>query len=153
MPQKHYSQYGTFHITTVTRNRDPWCIQDGIPQILIDNLAMTRNVHQAKLFAFCILPDHMHILMSSGEKGLSSFMHSFKKNSSRDLANVFGKDVCRWQKGYHDEEIRDSEQRHNALMYIQNNPIRHEFAEGIDVWRWSSVYFPHLIDPMEIWFD
>ena len=33
----------------------------------------------------------MHILMRSGEKGLSKFMHSFKKNSTRDICTFLGK--------------------------------------------------------------
>jgi REP element-mobilizing transposase RayT len=92
MAQKHGFQHGTFHITTNTRGKVPWCTYEGIPQILIDNLVMTRNVLKAELYAFCILPDHMHILLNPGKKGLGRFMHSFKKNSSRDIQTVMGSD-------------------------------------------------------------
>jgi len=85
MSQKHYSQQGTFHITTNAKNKIPWLTYDRVPEILIDNLIMTRNVYEAKVYAFCILPDHMHILMSPGERGLSDFMQSLKRNSACDI--------------------------------------------------------------------
>lgn len=88
MGQKHYAQAGTFHITTNTFGKIPWCTTEGVPQVIIDNLVMTRNLHDAKLYAFCILPDHVHLILSPGKKGLSVFMHSFKRNISKDVTKV-----------------------------------------------------------------
>lgn len=89
MGQKHYAQAGTFHITTNTFGAIPWCTIEGAPQMIIDNLLMTRNFHGAKLYAFCILPDHLHLILSPGERGLSAFMHSFKRNTSKDVTKFF----------------------------------------------------------------
>jgi REP element-mobilizing transposase RayT len=194
MSQKHYSQNGVFHVTTNTKNKVPWLTENDIPQMLIDNLVMTRNQHQAKVFAFCILPDHMHILLEPGEKGLSAFMHSFKRNSAIN-ANILcsagshsraykgshsrsyrrpcsctshacnDAGVCEprlrehvienvyWQPGYHDERIRDSRQRKNAIGYIQYNATRHGLVKNIDDWPWTSLHFSHLLDPMEVWLE
>lgn len=178
MTQKHYAQNGTFHITTNTKGKLSWLTESGVPEILIDNLFMTRNVQSAEIFAFCILPNHMHILMRPGEKGLSDFMHSFKRNSSKDvrcyLRDRSGKRTraavyeyvphrsrgsftpavnIGWQNGFHDERIRDADQRSNALSYIKYNAAKHHIVDDIDHWPWSSHHFKHLLDPMEIWFD
>ncbi|MBM3227272.1 hypothetical protein FJZ27_00185 [Candidatus Peribacteria bacterium] len=82
MTQQHSEQHGTFHITTNAYGKIPWLTRPGIPEVVIDHLRMTRNVQQAKVYAFCILPDHMHIIVRPGVKGLSAFMQSFKRNSS-----------------------------------------------------------------------
>lgn len=89
MGQRHPAQAGTFHITTNAAGRVPWCTMEGVPEMLIDNLCMSRSVHSVQLHAFCILPDHVHIIVSVGEKGVSGFMHSFKRNSSKDLHALF----------------------------------------------------------------
>jgi putative transposase len=102
-------------------------------------------MHGAQLFAFCILPDHVHMLISPGEKGLSSFMHAFKKNSSRDIPNLF------WKKGYHDERIHDGKQRGTVLAYIQGNGMKHGLVDEIWKWPWSSLHFEDVLDPMDIW--
>lgn len=90
MPQIHRVQRGLFHVVTNANDRIPWCTLPGVPMVLIDNLVMTKNILGAGLHAFCILPDHVHIVITAGVKGLSSFMHSFKKNSSRDVGDVLG---------------------------------------------------------------
>jgi len=84
MTQKHF-QYGLFHVTTNAKKHVPWCTSGQIPPIILDNLFMTRNLYDAKVYAFCILPDHMHIIVNPGDKGLSQFMHSFKRNAMRDI--------------------------------------------------------------------
>ena len=146
MAQKHIQQHGIFHITTNTFRRTPWCIEDGFPEVLIDNLCMTRSYYQAHLHAFCILPDHMHIILRPGPLGFSTFMHSFKKNSSRDLYEIFQFEGAKWQKGYHDEIIRDLEQMYAAFHYVENNACKHDFVDNINDWPWTSLHFPHLID-------
>jgi putative transposase len=149
MPQYHPVQEGVFHITTTTQCRTPWCTKNHIPQIIIDNLRMTRSIQNAKLYAFCILPDHVHILIYPGKKGMSKFMQSFKKNSSRDISSYFGHNEYRWQKGYHDERIQDIKQRSETWRYIHTNPYKHNLVEDFNNWIWSSLHFRNIIDEWE----
>jgi putative transposase len=175
MSQKHGIQIGTFHITTNTRNRFPWLTMDRVSEILIDNLVLTRNVYGAQLYAFCILPDHMHIIVSPGERGISAFMHSYKRNSSINVAQIIRsagshtrasllnrgagvyeprlrkQKIYAWQNGFHDERIRDSRQRSETLGYVHGNAMKHGFVTDILDWPWTSLHFPHLLDPMETW--
>ncbi len=207
MGQRHPAQAGTFHITTNAAGRISWCTLFGVPEMLIDNLCMSRSVHRVQLHAFCILPDHVHLIVSVGEKGASGFMHSFKKNSSRDVSEFLGcrsdfriaatgeddfriaatgniddriasagnNDFCitsntrsggsktaaalpeqhriRWQKGYHDELIRDGTQRSAALAYVHGNAMKHGLVTEIPDWPWTSLHYRNRVDPMEVWLD
>ena len=179
MPQNHIQQWGTFHITTNAKNNLPWCTWPGVPELLIDNLLMTRNLYGAELYAFCVLPDHMHIVLNPGQKGISRFMHSFKRNSSKDVCNMFKRSGNRtratvdnivtrsrgsvtsanvdlyftgWQNGFHDERIRDDEQRSNAIVYVKHNAYRHGLTDDPNGWPWSSLKFQEYLDPLEVWF-
>lgn len=161
MSQRHAIQEGaTFHITTNTRRKIPWLTAEGIPRIVIDNLVMTRNIQRAEIFAFCILPDHMHILIRPGEQGLSKFMHSFKRNSAWHINQVIPvaevhepqlRNVNHfiWQKGFHDERIQSDKQRSHAWRYITENALHHGLTETIEDWPWTSLHWEHLLDPME----
>lgn len=163
MTQKHYAQNGTFHVTTNAKGKLPLLTLNGVPELLIDNLMMTRSVQKAEVYAFCILPNHMHILMRPGERGLSDFMRSFKCNSSLDIRRLLRSGgprasgtVCKdifWKKGFYDKRIRDANQRSNALSYIKYNAVKDGLVNDIDHWSWSSHHFKHLLDPMELWFD
>ncbi|PIR49030.1 hypothetical protein COU80_01305 [Candidatus Peregrinibacteria bacterium CG10_big_fil_rev_8_21_14_0_10_55_24] len=186
MTQHHAIQRGTFHVTTNTREGIPWCTLPEIPQLLMDNLVMTKNIQCAQVFAFCVLPNHIHILLEPGERGLSAFMHSFKRNSSWHIRQIYSsiadnikiipvagvhepqlRDVVlkkswapvantgdiRWQNGFHDERIRDTEQLSNALSYVQYNAWHHHLTEEPEGWPWSSLWYEQFLDPMEIWLD
>lgn len=182
MSQRHGAQHGIFHVTTNAAKKIPWMTMDGVPEIIIDNLMMTRNVHCAHVHAFCILPDHMHIILTPGKKGLSAFVHSFKRNSSKDIRAILGvrsagslparyanhdagvneprlreavehPNTIRWHNGFHDELIRDEKQRTAALSYVQYNAGNHNLVTAGADWPWTSLHFPHLLDPLGLWFE
>ena len=163
MTQRHFEQQGIFHVTTNTRRNIPWCVWPGVPEILIDNLCMTRNIYQAEVYAFCILPNHMHVVLRPGLRGLSAFMHSFKRNSAFHISAVMHftaaeihesplrKQFTGWQKGFHDERIESAQQLEHALRYVRYNAWRHHFTNDPEDWPWSSLRFAHLMDPTDIW--
>jgi putative transposase len=165
MAQKHYAQQGIFHVTTNTHERISWCTAKGVPEIIIDNLIMTRHLYQARLYAFCILPDHIHLILSPGEQGLSKWMQSFKSHSMVEIRQYMGlapvgashgshlragPAPMRWQKGFHDERIRDERQRNTALRYVHYNAWRHGLTNKPESWPWSSLHFEHVIDARAI---
>jgi REP element-mobilizing transposase RayT len=82
--QRHGVQHGTFHVVTRAAHGE-WCTLPNAPEIIIDNVCMTRNMHGARVHAFCFLPDHMHIVVVPGEKGLSRFLQSLKSNAIKDI--------------------------------------------------------------------
>ena len=131
---------------------------------------MTTNQHEAELFSFCVLPDHMHFIVHPGEKGLSAFMHSFKRNSSKDvrylligayensLGSIAGNrtrapentnpeqiEFTGWQRGFHDELIRDDQQLEKAENYVQENALKHNLVANAEDWPWTSLHYEHLL--------
>ena len=183
MVQRH-EQLGIFHITTNAKDKISWLTIDGVPTILIDNLLMTRTLYGGHVYAFCVLSDHMHIILSPGEKGLSKFMQSFKSHAMIEVRQVLSGrsqmkpftgneestgsaaashgsplrggilfDEIRWQKGFHDERIRDGNQCSNAVYYVHGNGMKHGYVSEILDWPWTSLHFEHRLDPMEIWLD
>ncbi len=161
MTQYHGVQHGLFHVTTNAKKRNPWLTIDGVPECIVDNLRMSKYLYGAKVHAFCILPDHMHMIVTSGEKGLSAFMHSFKRNSMRDIRQMnrsrsggsrsSATEEIFWQKGFHDERIRTLDQRDAALSYVRGNAMRHGLVSTMDEWPWHSGRYPEMIDPVDIW--
>ena len=153
-------------MTTNAKQKIPWLTWTGVPEILINNLWMTRNLYHAEVYAFCILPDHMHVVLRPGEKGLSRFIQSFKSHSMKNI-NMLRPPVAEsrdsplqadpisfplsWQKGFHDEKIETDDQRENVLAYVRCNAWRHGLVNNPNDWSWSSVHFSRMIDPVEIW--
>ncbi len=159
MSQKHIEQFGTFHITTCARGRVPWCTMEGVPEILMENMKMSAHLYETEIVAWCILPNHMHMIVRPGRKGLSAFMHSFKRNSMWQIHNMYpnrpfpGAEVHEpplrgtgagfaifWQHGFHDERIRDDDQLDNAIGYVESNACHHELVIDPLHWPWTSLH-------------
>ncbi len=88
MTQWHRIQHGIFLVTTNAQDREPWCVNRGVPEIIIETLVLAKRIQRAKVHAFCILPDHMHMIIEPGPRGLSKFVQSFKMNSSREIRRL-----------------------------------------------------------------
>lgn len=89
MTQKHEFQDGLFLVTTNAKGRVPWLMLPGVPEILIQDLLLTRNIYGARVYAFCVLSNHMHVVVNPGERGLSRFIQSFKTNAVRRIHDFF----------------------------------------------------------------
>ena len=153
MPQIHREQFGLFHVTTTTQDKIPWCITAGVPEHLIHCLALARNIYGAKIHAFSILPNHLHLILSPGIKGLSKFMQAFKSRSIKGLQKPLHGLIERrsWQAGFYDERIRNENQLSAAMAYVQGNGMKHGFAREIMDWPWTSLHFPTTVDPLDFW--
>lgn len=152
MSQKHYQQtHGIFHLTTNTKDAVPWCTYETVPMMLIEHLCKTRDVYEAQLFAFCILPNHLHCILCPGPRGISRFMQSFKSNSTKDIRERLRSTKIAWQQGFHDERIRDDAQRSAVVAYVQGNGMKHGLVKEIMDWPWTSLHFPSHVNPMDIW--
>ncbi len=119
--------------------------------MLIEHLCKTRDVYEAQLFAFCILPNHLHCILCPGPRGISRFMQSFKSNSTKDIRERLRSTKIAWQQGFHDERIRDDAQRSAVVAYVQGNGMKHGLVKEIMDWPWTSLHFPSHVNPMDIW--
>jgi len=84
-------------------------------------LENARAKHNATIWAYCFMPDHLHLLVQMPEeKSLQKFVRLFKQLSGYLLKQVDGLPV--WQVSYHDRILRRDEAIHDLAAYIWDNP-------------------------------
>ncbi|HOX65790.1 MAG TPA: transposase [Thermotogota bacterium] len=102
---------------------------------LIVKGTLLKNGH--KIFAWVIMPNHIHFLIKVKEDNtLSSFIKDFKQKTTREInlrENTSGRI---WQKEYYDRYIRDEKHFSIAKAYIQSNPIKAGLVTDISKWEW-----------------
>jgi putative transposase len=88
------------------------------------------------VYAYVVMPDHVHLLLSEPERQtLADALKSLKQGVSRRL---IGNAEHFWQKRYYDFNIRDYPQFVEKLRYIHRNPVRAGLCERPEDWGWSS---------------
>lgn len=88
-----------------------------------------------KLIAFCIMPNHIHLLFKQNIE-LDKIMKTLKGSSSNAINKLLGKKGKFWESGYYDKAIRDEKHFMITYEYIKNNPIK----AGLDKDRFYGIY-------------
>jgi len=96
--------------------------------------------HATKIYAWCVLPNHYHILLGSQRiRSLCSALGRFHGSSSfrwNTEDEQRGRKV--WFRCF-DREIRSERHFWATLNYIDHNPVHHGLVERWQDWIWSSA--------------
>ena len=100
-------------------------------------LEQTRARHQAKIYAYVLMPEHVHLLMNEPPTILvAQFLKALKQATSRWLRD----DRERfWQDRYFDGNIRGEAARSEVIRYIHRNPVKRGLVASPEQYRWSSL--------------
>ncbi|MBK6320390.1 MAG: transposase [Dehalococcoidia bacterium] len=95
------------------------------PQVraaLWESLMEQRTAGRVELFAACLMPDHLHLLVSPRNREILSFVRDWKSWTSR-LARSAGHFGPIWQPGMWDRVCRDERDFDAVTEYIVRNPV------------------------------
>lgn len=138
------------HIVIVTYNRIP---------ILIDNIDVLREAfknvkkyYSFELFAVCVLPDHIHMIIKPEiiekyPKIISAIKHSFSKNVGQvcptyDIAKGYinKREKGIFQRRYYEHTLKNEDEFEQHLDYIFYNPVKHGCVNSVKDWMYSSFH-------------
>jgi REP element-mobilizing transposase RayT len=89
------------------------------------------------LFAWCVMPNHVHVIFSCLEGfDTSSILHSLKGFTSREINKILGRSGTLWQAESFDRCIRDSQELEQKIDYVLGNPA----AAGMENWPFTAMY-------------
>jgi putative transposase len=111
-------------ITIVTNARraafQELLLTDACVQLLADHAGRIG----VPIYAYCFMPDHLHLLLSASERtSLFRFVGAYKSLSTR-LAWQHGHHGRLWQDRFFDHFLRREEDVEHVIQYILNNPVR-----------------------------
>lgn len=152
--KKHFARYDEWLDRIGTAPR--WLQQEKIAQIVQDKLHELEKEHYT-LFAYCIMPNHVHLLIQSRlgrqlPKGrmtakypIADTLRLLKGSTARKCNLELGRSGAFWTHESYDHFIRDEREFANVITYILNNPVKAGLvAEWMD-WKFSYVH-PELGD-------
>jgi REP element-mobilizing transposase RayT len=118
-----------------------------------------------ELLAWCVLPNHVHVLVHVWQTPLGKLVQSWKRfvatraealltkchsstrrddDAGRNVARrraVFQRQTLQWQREYWDTFMRDREQDRKAIRYIEGNPVKSKLCRTPAGWPFGSARF------------
>jgi putative transposase len=134
-------------ITICTADKKPFFMDAGIAGAIVDCMEYRRKCNEIILFCYCIMPDHVHMLLSLApgySKGLIDWVSGFKRYIANEIKKSHGI-TSLWQKNFYDHVVRNDESLIGVAEYIVNNPLR----KGL-VSEWTEYPYSKMIDPLPI---
>ena len=157
----HFEIEGSIYFITtrLKEKRNPFTDHEiKIVQKTILDMAIGKEL---VLYAYVIMPNHLHVLIKPLKNGISKTMQLLKGRASRQI-NIFGEaeasstlrsskrvilpsggDFSRsthvWQKGFFDFTILTEEKFREKFNYIHYNPVKRNLAEKAEDYKYSSA--------------
>ncbi len=88
--------------------------------------------------AACLMPDHVHLILSPGAIDLRQALASFKAYTTT-LARGHGVRPL-WQPSYFDRRLRDDTEVQNAIRYLLHNPVQANLVEHAEDWPFTKTW-------------
>ncbi len=99
-------------------------------------LEQTRARHQARVYAYVLMPEHIHLLINEPPLILvAQFLKALKQIASRKLR---GDRRQFWQDRYFDANVHGETARSEVIRYIHRNPVKRGLVALPEQYRWSS---------------
>ena len=130
-----------YHVISRGNNKSNIFLDDKDYNVFLKQLIDVKSEKNFLLYAYCLMPNHFHLLIESIEEPLSNIMQKlltlyaiyFKSRHDR-TGHVF--------QGRYKAKICDKEEYLFKLMqYIHVNPLRAGIIKDINNYKWSS----HLV--------
>jgi putative transposase len=141
---RNYVEGGTYFFTLVTKNRKHLFQNPDLCDIFMTGVEKVKSLHPFDLIAYCLLPDHVHLLLSLPE-GIMDYSNVIKEIKRyvtiRIRKHLDQKDLVIWQDRFWEHTIRDEHDMQTHYDYIHYNPVKHGYVESVDQWKWSSIDF------------
>jgi REP element-mobilizing transposase RayT len=147
-----------------------------IKRILVDGLYHLRVVDRTELYAYVVMPNHVHFLVRCREDDpLKDVVRDFKNNTARlivwqyqaernqQVLDFMAAAVTRpekqkhkvWEDGYNAKDVFSPDFLRQKMDYIHSNPLQPQWrlAERAEDYIWSSARFYLLDEPALIPLD
>lgn len=158
---RRFNDIGHAHFLTFSCfKRQPFLSKDRSREWMIEAMATARDWHDFHLWAYVIMPEHVHLLLWPAQEvySLSAILKTIKQSVTRKAISFVQKNApgfrrqmedCQpngnlahqfWQRGGgFDANLTEPKTIWNAIHYIHANPVRRNLCLRSTEWKWSSA--------------
>jgi REP element-mobilizing transposase RayT len=110
------------HLIFVTRRREPLFTDPDLAALVLDAIRTISERFKTTLHAYCLMPDHVHLLIEVADGiSMKEYVRILKQTSGFALKQRVGEEA--WQVSYYDHILRKEEALQDVAAYIWSNPV------------------------------
>jgi putative transposase len=107
---------------------------------LMHELRAMAATQPMAVFAYCVMPDHLHLLLHGTEamSDVLAFVKNFKQATGAEFERKFRRDL--WQKKFYDHILRPNDSPEGVAKYIWMNPVRKGICQNPQEYPFSGSF-------------
>ena len=129
---------GVFHITSRGNRRQEIFLDDRDRLRYLELLGGTVSRHAWRCHAYCLMPNHFHLMIETPEADISAGMHRLNGAYAQWFNRRHGFDGHLFQSRFHSVSLESNWHLLELSRYIVLNPVRARLCRQPAEWRWSS---------------
>jgi putative transposase len=145
---------GTYFLTLVTYQRQRLFSTRKVCDLWHEAVNHVSTYHPFTMVAYCILPDHIHMIwrMPKDDLNYSMRIGEIKKYFSKRYVARFGvtipknksqqkrRELTIWQRRFWEHYINNQDDLRCHIDYIHYNPVKHGWVDQVFKWQSSSFF-------------
>ena len=96
-------------------------------------------LYQVEVHAYCILPNHFHLLLHTPEAGLSAAIQRLSSRFTQAVNRQRGRDGPLFKGRFRSISVDDDAHLARVSQYIHLNPVEAGLTAAPEDWPWSSA--------------
>jgi putative transposase len=127
-----------FHITQRAAGKEPLFVEESDYLFMLWLMKEISASHSLRIYAFCLMPNHTHFLMSTTEQNLYDAMRDLFSRYAMRFNKKYERKGHLFGGPYRQATCLEDSYLLAASLYIHLNPVRAGLAEDPLKYRWSS---------------
>ena len=133
-----YRGYYRYFITIRSHGFKHHFVRDEIVTQIIEILKGTAEQERFSVWAYCFMPDHLHLLIEGGDDNadMRGFVVLFKQKTAHWFKSTYG--VKLWAADYYEHVLRDDQATVTVARYVIQNPVRKGIVQDCSSYPYSG---------------
>lgn len=142
MPRKsrEKSQTGIYHVMLRGIDKSQIFIDDKDNQKFIEGLVKAKKAGKFKIYAYCLMKNHVHLLIEEGEENIGDSIKRITVSYVWWHNTRYGRVGHLFQNRFRSEPINSEEYLLTVSRYIHQNPLKANMINKITDYPWSSYH-------------
>lgn len=125
-----------FHLTARIQCREP--LLEGIEGAVVSMIRDGTSRSDARLVAYAVMPNHLHIVLQQGARRLSDYMQPVLRRVALLVRRSRAWEGHVFERRYHESACITADYLRNTITYVHLNALRATLASSIDAYEWCS---------------
>jgi len=131
-----------YHVTSRTNGKVQAFSGNLGRKLLLVIIKKTKEKYGFKLYNFCIMTNHLHMLITpAGGTDLSRIIQWLKTKSAKSWNNTFHSNDHLWGERFFSRPIRNLKDYFKVNDYIDQNPVKAGLVQYPQDYRYSGAFY------------